>query len=154
MNTLRFLHEIFAVTVGGLYRLYRDDTGIVSMRKIANRSHNKAAVSEHIFSDQYFAITVRGGIIPYHHREWPAPNLPKIDVFSTKAILEQGHTSPVVGLFLHESEARICLLSQSTNIENPNWKECTKAVIAALKDDPVIMVSSTVHIGFPPDFFP
>ncbi len=154
MGIPQFLHEIFAVTIGGLYRLYRDDTGIVSMRKIANRSHNKAAVSEHVFSDQYFAITVRGGIIPYHHLEWPTPNLPKIDVFSTKAILEHGHTSPVVGLFLHESEARICLASESTDIEDPNWKDCTKATIAALENDPGFIVSRIPAIGFPPDFFP
>lgn len=154
MNPSQFLCRFFAVTVGGLYQLYRDNFKVVYMKKIANRSNNPANVPKHPNSDQCIAITVQSGMIPYRHQKWPAPNLPKIDVFSNEAVTEQGATSRVVGLFLHESDARICLASESTDIEDPNWKDCTKATIAALKNDPGFIVSRIPAIGFPPDFFP
>ncbi len=154
MNEPQFLCELFAVTIGGLYRLYRDNFSIVNMKKLANRSNNTSALPNYVSSDQYFAITVRGGIIPYRHPRWPVENLKKIDVFSPEAVIVQGHTSPVVGLFLQESDAHVCLLSESMDIENPNWKECTKTAIAALENDPGFIVSRTPHVGFPPDFFP
>ena len=146
------LREFFAVTLTSVYRVSdrRDADGIPLVEKIAQRGSSAVAVGGRLKSGSLIGVTKRGiylydDDLPYPGRPGGRPARPEeVDV-----LFWADHTSPVVGLFLNEADARGCLDWGHGREHDPVWWSHTMAVIKAIGDDhPTFILSRDPRFAF------
>mgnify|MGYP001618651396 FL=1 len=150
MSSDTLLQEFFASTQKAVYAVRRI-VGVVNVRKTYMPEGVKSAVrirTEFSISEPNFlAVTTRRGIFPYSNIYALPEDVPN-DIRQ-----DAPHTSSVIALFMDEDDAIECTNSAPTETRDFRWDEHTRAVIRALKNDPVIRVSHDPVLGFPATFF-
>jgi len=146
------LHEFFVVTMTSVYRVsdIKDAKGVPTVEKIARRRPSALEVGSRLKNGSLIGVTRRGIFLysddlPYRGRPGGRPARPE----EVPALFWGDHSSPVVGLFLNEADARGCLDWGPGTAFDPVWWSHTMAVVKAIGDDhPTFILSKDPRFAF------
>jgi len=134
---MEHLKVFFAVTTTSLYRIeWKDNLPSPIVQKIAMVGKSQVPVGQIVQGGYNLGIMDRGLVLYGTDRELPE---------MVNTAYWGGGTSPIVGLFLQEDEARVCLNSGELTPLNPRWRQQTEATLEAIGDDHPKFVHSSMH---------
>lgn len=137
-----FITEFFAVTTTSLYRVkWYEHAGQVQIIKTGLAGNSDIPIGA-VLPGGYFVGIAKSYITQYGTSERIPPELVDQSEWG-------GVTSPIVGLFLSDSEARECLRSGELTVLNPFWRTQTEKTIRAIgPDHPVFVFSKNDPISY------